>query len=197
MPFQISSSLTGMTRESSWLQIYTIMTPSYPLPHSRDNSTYHLLTATNTIKSPTSLDLSNHIYLSKETWRFYTTNPTPLKGISLFYNLFQQKLNFTKSHPYRRWESNLGMTITGSQWQYALWSLYKDSRCINHWELSQKIALRWYLTPYRISKFGQNNSPMCWRNCGAIGNILHMFWACKHLTSFWNSIFRSIWSLEH
>lgn len=180
----------------SSLQTYTIRKPSYPSLHSRSNSIYCLLTTTNTTKFPTSLDLLNHItYISQRRHGSYTTLPSPCKGIFLFYNLFQQKLDFAKSHPYKKWKSDLGTTFTNSQWKDALRSLYKASSSVNHWELSQKIALRWYLTPYRISKFGQNNSPMCWRNSGAIGNLLRMFWGCKHLTSFWNSIFRSISSI--
>lgn len=125
-------------------------------------------------------------------WEYFTKKPTPPRGISLFYNLFQHKLEFTKSPPYQKWESDLGIHITNTQWQHAFRSLHKATRCVNHWELSQKMALRWYLTPYRVSKFGNHNSPLCWRNCGSIGNLLHMFWTCKHLTSFWGSIFRSI-----
>lgn len=116
----------------------------------------------------------------------------PPKGISFFYNSFQQKLTFTKFQPYQKWESDLGKPITTSQWQYTLKTVYKASKCVIHLELLQKIALRWYLTSYRLSKFCQSNSPLCWRNCGAVGNLLYMFWTCKHLTSFWHNIFRSI-----
>lgn len=101
---------------------------------------------------------SHQIVLDSAVWRFYNTSPTPQKGISFFYNLFQNKLQFVKSQPFSKWETDLGVTITEVQWQQAFRSLYKASRCINHWELSQKIALRWYLTPYRMSKFGKHSS---------------------------------------
>lgn len=135
---------------------------------------------------------THRIFLQKEVWRFYTGTPVPCKGIAFFYNLFQDKLHFIKSLPYQKWESDLGDSFTDEQWLCAFSSLYKASSCVNHWELSQKIALRWYLTPYILSKFGKDISPLCWRNCGMIGNLLHMFWACKHLTSFWNQNFSQI-----
>lgn len=116
----------------------------------------------------------------------------PSKGTSLFYNLFQHKLTFIKIPPYQKWEADLGKNYTTSQWQSAYTAIYKASKCVNHWELSQKIALRWYLTPYQISKFSQTNS---WRECSDVGNIMHVFWSCKHLTSFWNSIFRQVSSI--
>ena len=84
------------------------------------------------------------------------------------------------------------MTYTEEQWVRAFRAIYGASRCVNHWELSQKIALRWYLTPYRISKFGPDGSPLCWRQCGAVGNLVHMFWSCRNLTSFWNSVFSCV-----
>lgn len=125
-------------------------------------------------------------------WPFYTNSPTPPKGISFFNNLFQHILTFTKYPPYQKWEANLGKSFTTFKWQCTLKTIYKPSKCVNHWEQSKKLALMWYLTPYRVSKFCQTNSPLCWRDCGGVGNILHTFWSCKLLTSFWHGIFRCI-----
>lgn len=60
---------------------------------------------------------------------------------------------------------------------------------MNHWELSQKIALRWHLTPLRASKFLPSSSPPCRRGCGDTGHLMHMFWICKNLTCFWRNVF--------
>lgn len=67
-------------------------------------------------------------------WQFYTKTLSSPKGISLFYTPFQNKLNFTHSLPYQKWESYLDKTFTPTQWQCTFITIYKASRCVNHWE---------------------------------------------------------------
>lgn len=69
------------------------------------------------------------------------------KGISLFYNLFQQKSIFTNTTPLLKWESNLGCTYTIEQWSKACSSIYKATDCSTLWELTIKLSQCWYLTP--------------------------------------------------
>lgn len=135
---------------------------------------------------------SQEILLHKQGWQYLQCTSSSIKGTSLFYNLLQNKLVFSKSAPYSKWESDLGETFTTQQWQLAFKTIYQTSKCANHWELTQKIALRWYLTPYRMSKFLPSQSPLCWRGCGTIGQLKHIFWSCKPITSFWNKIFCTI-----
>lgn len=78
------------------------------------NQVVHLLRSMN----------SYHIYLSGDIWRFYTSLFSRTKGISFFYNIFQQKLNFINSRPFQKWESDLGVSISASQWLNALKSTY-------------------------------------------------------------------------
>ena len=135
---------------------------------------------------------SPDITLCRQGWSFFSEPSLSAKGTSLFYHLLQDKLTFYKSTPYQRWETDLGETYTPRQWQAAFKSIYQASKCANHWELAHKIALRWYLTPYRLSKFLPSHSPLCWRGCVGVGQIMHVFWSCKHLTSFWNKVFCTI-----
>lgn len=107
---------------------------------------------------------SHRIHIQDIVWQFYTKTPIAPKRKSLFYNLFQNKVTFTKPPPFKKWELDLEESFTQTQWQSALRTIYKASRCVNHWELSLKIAQRWYLTPYRMSKFSPSNSPLCWRD---------------------------------
>lgn len=88
-----------------------------------------------------------------------------------------------------KWEQDLNTSFSATQWQTAIRSTYKASRCVTHWEQSQKILTRWYLTPYRLSTFYKQSDPLCWRGCGHIGNIYHIFWSCKSLMGFWRKVF--------
>lgn len=82
----------------------------------------------------------------------------------------------------------MGVSYTTEQWQKALHTTYAATKSANLWELTHKILLRWYLTPYRISKFSLQASPLCWRNCGDIGTLYHIMWRCPVLKAFWAKI---------
>lgn len=86
-------------------------------------------------------------------WRFLSALPPTPKGISVFYNLFQDKLTYTKSPSYLKWETDLGTSYTSKQWQSAFKSIYKASHCMNHWELSQKLHWDAISLPYVHPKF--------------------------------------------
>lgn len=88
-----------------------------------------------------------------------------------------------------KWERELRVAFSESQWKLAVCTTYKYSRCVSHWEQSQKIITRWYLTPQRLSKLYNTHSPLCWRNCDQVGTIAHIFWSCIGLSSFWGKIF--------
>lgn len=52
----------------------------------------------------------------------------------------------------------------------------------------RKIHLRWYLTPVRISHMSPASSRLCWRQCGQVGSLLHMWWSCPVISTFWSSV---------
>lgn len=120
-------------------------------------------------------------------WRvvLYLTNPfTNIKGISLFYNTLNNKNDFTKSTPIKAWERDIDTAYTTDQWQKTLHITCAATKCVNLWELTHKILLRWYETPYRISKFDPHTSSLCWRNCGCTGTLHHIVWTCPALHTF-------------
>lgn len=107
-----------------------------------------------------------------KAWEFYTTTHNNIKGISLFYNLLQNKLALRKTASIHNWETELGTTHTIAQWQSAFMEIHKASHCTKHWDLTIKITNRCHYTPYRLTKFFPDRSPLCWRNCGKAGHLL-------------------------
>lgn len=67
--------------------------------------------------------------------------------------------------------------------------------CVNHWEMMLEITNRWHYTPYRLAKFSPTKFPLCRDNCGQIGHLLHNFWDCPNLKSFWKQVFPLLSSL--
>lgn len=113
-------------------------------------------------------------YLTK-LGKIYSTTHNNIRGISLFYNLLQDKLALRKTTAIHKWETDLGTAHTVAQWQFAFTEIHKASHCIKHWDLTVKITNRCYYTPYRLAKFFPDHSPLCWRNCSNTGHLLHMF----------------------
>lgn len=128
----------------------------------------------------------------------HLTSSTPKhKGISLFYNIMHHKLQFTKKPPHIHWEHDLGQTYTEHQWQKALQPIYKSTKCTTLWETTQKLHLRWYLTPSRLTKFNPSTCDQCWRCCSAKGDLLHIFWTCPRLRKYCNTIFQILSDVLH
>lgn len=127
-----------------------------------------------------------------KVWSFYISISKKVKGTSLFYNILQDKDNLCKSSTVTKWETDFRSTFTPSQWRAAFNSISKVTHCVSHWEMALKITNRWYYTPFRLARFSSSCSPQCWCNCGQVGNLLHTFWECPTLTSFWRQIFQLI-----
>lgn len=127
-----------------------------------------------------------------QTWD-YLTNTTPkTKGIAYFYNLLHKKAIFLKLAPHQLWEYDLTCTISDTQWQHAFKSIYKATNCSSLWELTQKISLRWYLTPAKLASFSPKNPNTCWRCKTAKGDMFHIFWTCSLLQKYWSDTFKLI-----
>lgn len=86
-----------------------------------------------------------------------------------------------------RWSQDFGHSITMAQWEN-LWKInWKFTNCYTIRENFQKMQHRWYLTPWKLSKMYKNVSSNCWR-CGDSGTFYHMWWICRKIQVFWESI---------
>lgn len=113
--------------------------------------------------------------------QFYYSPSAKTKGISLFYLLLNNKDVFSKSSSMVAWEKEIGIEFTSDQWCKAYKVTYAATKCVNLWELTHKIALRWYLTPYRIAKFAPSSSALCRRKCGEVGTLFHTMWSINQI----------------
>lgn len=133
-----------------------------------------------------------HQTIPTPAWAFLSSSPPLKKGITLFYNIFQQKTNFAKSAPHLQWEADLKQSFTSLQWHRACRITLKATSCSTLWKLLVKITIRWYLTPAKISRFNSNITDRCWRQCGLRGDLLHFLWSCPKLFSYWSDAFSII-----
>uniref|UniRef100_A0A803K2X3 Reverse transcriptase domain-containing protein n=1 Tax=Xenopus tropicalis TaxID=8364 RepID=A0A803K2X3_XENTR len=94
--------------------------------------------------------------------------------ISNIYKLLTQPLpDQPPNHSYMtKWNSVLQMPLPQSDWE-AIWSNAKKMvTCARH----------------KLHKLFPDCSPLCWRNCGAQGTLIHIFWECPLLQQLWTEI---------
>lgn len=59
-------------------------------------------------------------------------------------------------------------------------------------ECGFKIITRWYRTPTMLHKYFPLISDRCWRCNREEGSMLHVWWSCPLIQSFWKSVHKTI-----
>lgn len=57
------------------------------------------------------------------------------------------------------------------------------TRSAAYWEIAQKLHLRWYLTLYITDTLNSHGFNEYCRQCGKVGTLIHMLWACPNIKS--------------
>lgn len=133
--------------------------------------------------------------LQNSTWpkktplsKFFLGTSGLRKGMSVLYSILADShVDNTPPH-ISRWGSEFSCTFPSEVWEQAATIPLKFSKCITHLELMHKIHLIWYLTSKRLAHMSSTSSPMCWRQCGQVGSLLHMWWSCPGISPFWSVV---------
>lgn len=83
-----------------------------------------------------------------------------VRGISLFFKSCNYYPLLNKIAPMVTWETDLNQTFTLKQWQCAIAANKRAFSCIDHWNNTQKVIHRWYMTPMRLHTFYPNASEL-------------------------------------
>lgn len=111
-------------------------------------------------------------------------------GISLIYSALaepREKATYMLS-----WERNIGFEWDLVTWHSHFTCAYKGILNISLAEADLKVISRWYLVPTHPAKFYPRSSPLCFRGCGHLGSLLHIFWECPRIRGYWKKIFNLI-----
>lgn len=89
------------------------------------------------------------------------------------------------------WENDLGTVMRDDQWEAALRLVHTSSPCARHSLMQLKVILRIHWTAAKLAKVFPNVDPSCPRCKSQTADLLHMFWSCPHLRTYWADIFRA------
>lgn len=118
--------------------------------------------------------------------------PLPTKGISLCYNLIDNKNGFYRSKQVITWETTLQRKYSPLQWRSAFLANHCATANVELWMLTHKLFLNWYYTPQKLNKIFPDVPSACWHNCGCLGTLLHIMWDCPVILQFLDEVFLKI-----
>ncbi|CAH2276976.1 Hypothetical predicted protein, partial [Pelobates cultripes] len=114
--------------------------------------------------------------------------PIACKPISMSYKILSRHLPFAASKTAQMWEADLNCSLLSKDWEriFRLPRLLIKSAA--HLEQSHKTLYRWYMVPCRLHKLFPTPSNTCWRCNGAEGTVLHVWWTCPRIQTFWAGV---------
>lgn len=65
---------------------------------------------------------------------------------------------------------------------------YKTSLCTKQQEAGFKVLTWLYHTPVKSHRMFPQSSDHCWRCGEESGSLLHIFWSCRPLQSYWTEV---------
>lgn len=90
------------------------------------------------------------------------------------------------------WEKDFGTNLSDEDWVSACSSIYFRDASISNHEQSFKFIYRTYLTPVRLHKIFPNASQLCFKCKSNIGTVMHVFWDCDMIKTYWKEIHKAV-----
>lgn len=91
-----------------------------------------------------------------------------------------------------QWEEDIGEELNQDLWELILLRVHSSSLCAKHGLIQCKLIHRTYWTKVRLSKIYPHIDPVCDRCKLAPASLIHMFWSCPSLQSYWSNIFGTL-----
>lgn len=140
--------------------------------------------------------------MSHKEWSLIKSRPTDLemllievtkerkcdKMVSSLYKSLQSCMLGGPPGLKERWELEMNVTIEDREWELACENNHKLTSSPMWKEFSWKVNVRYFRTPYIISKYDKAKTNLCWRQCGQIGDHTHIFWDCPKIKIFWEGV---------
>ncbi|CAI9577764.1 unnamed protein product [Staurois parvus] len=90
-----------------------------------------------------------------------------------------------------KWEKDLGV-----EWeehtQRKIYRMVHENISMREVEMNFKCLTRWYVTPVIEHKMREEKQPWCWRGCGGLGTMYHIWWECPKIHIYWAKVINQI-----
>ena len=90
------------------------------------------------------------------------------------------------------WERDLGVSFEDEEWNTLVEEMLHPMRDARSKLIQYKILNRVYLTPTRLRQMKLMPTGLCWRCNSSQGDIVHMFFSCASLNTFWYQVMGKI-----
>lgn len=108
--------------------------------------------------------------------------------ISKLYKLLIDEDEIEKPSYIKQWEKDLGTLVELNTIKKIMNLTHSSAIDVKTTEMNYKCLVRWYITPERASKFQKESSAECWRGCGEIGTMAHIWWKCPKIQKYWEKV---------
>lgn len=121
------------------------------------------------------------------------SNETPLKnGTSKIYSILTDLEAQERPEYINQWEKEMNLKIDNQKVEKMIEMGYNKAWDMKTIEMNYKLVSRWYMTPVRIHRFHQDRTSLCWRKCGQIATIIHIWWECPIIMEYWKEVLNNI-----
>lgn len=90
------------------------------------------------------------------------------------------------------WSQDIGTDINAETWKLVLNRVNSSSLCARHKLIQCKVVHRAHWSKSRLARINPSIDPECDRCHSGSATLIHMFWSCPALSSFWQQIFNSL-----
>lgn len=101
-----------------------------------------------------------------------------------------EKLEYMK-----RWEADLQESIKLDEWYTIAQGATKSIIVTSLIEANNKIIMRWYMVLASLATFIPEASPRCFRGCGRLGTMYHVWWQCPKVRHYWIRVYNFMYTL--
>jgi len=113
--------------------------------------------------------------------------------IAHIYGKLMQDQSDDTFHIKINWELELNIVIEDEMWTNICAGCHKGISSQMWKEFDWKMKMRFFSVPLVVAKF-DSTSPLsqCWRDCGMVGDYVHIFWECPKIQVYWQGVKREI-----
>lgn len=89
---------------------------------------------------------------------------------------------------WRKWSEDLQMNIKGKKLRNVCILTHKCSISTKAQETAYKLLTHWYTTPEKLHRWQPQTPDTCWWCQCETGTLIHIWWHCPLLATFWNKV---------